>query len=217
MKRALIFVNGELNDGEMVQQTLSVEPTPFVIAADGGARIAQRMDMRVDLLIGDMDSLMTDELNEFAAAGVEIQRFPKEKDETDLELALLAAVERGYDWIRLLGVVGGRLDQLLANMYLLALPELEGRDVRIIDGWQEVRLVRAGTYTLEGSAGDTVSLIPFGGAARGIHTENLYYPLNHETLEFGPARGVSNVMETSAASIRFEAGLLLLVHTIGRA
>lgn len=217
MKPALIFVNGELHDGEMVQRVLAVEPAPFVIAADGGARVAQRLNIPVDLLIGDMDSLMGDEVSAFEKQGVEICRFPKEKDETDLELALLAAAERGYDWIRLLGVVGGRLDQLLANMYLLALPQVQGLDVRIVDGWQEVRLIHSGTHTLQGSAGDTVSLIPFGGAARGITTENLYYPLKNETLEFGPARGISNVMEGNTATIRFESGVLLIVHTIGRA
>jgi len=81
----------------------------------------------------------------------------------------------------------------------------------------EARLLLPGTTTLAGAAGDTVSLIPLSGTAQRIRTENLYYPLNDEDLYFGPARGVSNVMNGLTARITFEGGALLLVHTLGKA
>lgn len=217
MKSVLIFANGEPNDGDMVQRVLTGAPDAYVIAADGGARVAEYFNRDVDLVIGDMDSLSPQEVDELAENGAQIDRHPPEKDATDLELALEYAVEHGAEWVRVIGGLGGRFDQAMANVYLLALPALADCDVSIVAAKQEIRLLRAGIHTLTGHAGDTVSLIPVGGDVRGIVTDNLKYPLQDETLMFGPARGVSNVMLSATATVTVGAGVLLCVHTIGRA
>lgn len=217
MTHALIFANGEINDGAMVQRALIHAPDALVVAADGGARVAAHYGVKVDVVIGDMDSLDTAEVEALARSGAELRRHSQEKDETDLELALMLVCERGARWIRIIGAVGGRLDQTLSNIYLLALPQLEGCDARIVAGMQETRLVRAGTTVIDGAAGDTVSLIPLNGTVRGVRTEGMYYPLHDEDLFFGPARGVSNVMTGAQASVTTRDGVLLLVHTLGRA
>ncbi len=210
----LIFANGDVNDGPMVRCALSTAHDARIVAADGGARVARHFGLAIDILIGDMDSVDSAQL---AVHGVDVRRYPPEKDETDLELALMLAAEEGAEWIRVIGGVGDRLDQTLANVYLLALPILASCDVRMVAGKQEVRLLRPGEHQMNGSVGDTVSLIPLGGAASGVQTENLRYPLRDETLEFGPARGISNVMQANSALIRLNDGMLLLVHTVGRA
>ena len=112
---------------------------------------------------------------------------------------------------------GGRLDQILSNIYLLALPILEGRDVKLVAGKQAAWLARPGKTKINGAVGDTISLIPLKGTVRGVRTENLYYPLKDEDLYFGPARGVSNVMTAHRAAVSVREGVLLVVHTIGRA
>ncbi len=216
--RALIFANGDINDGRMVRRALDgARDGTFVIAADGGARIARHYGLPIDLVIGDMDSISADDLNALAANGVTVERFPVHKNETDLELALNRAVENGARWIRVVGGLGDRLDQTLSNVYLLALPALQGVDAALVAGNSETRLLLPGESTVSGAAGDTVSLIPLSGIARGVRTENLYYPLNDEDLLFGPARGVSNVMTGETARVSFREGTLLLVHTLGRA
>lgn len=191
MSHALIFANGDKNDGAMVRRALSAAESPLVVAADGGARVASAFGLQVDVVVGDMDSLSTDELDNLIAAGAQVLRHLPEKDATDLELALYTVAERGATWIRLIGGIGDRIDQTLANIYLLALPVLAGRDVRLVAGKQETRLLRPGVHDIDGATGDTVSLIPVGGAVEGIRTENLYYPLNDEALDFGPARGLA--------------------------
>lgn len=201
----------------MVRRAINNAQSPFVVAVDGGARIAQHFALTIDLLIGDMDSLTDDEFQTIVDSGAEIQRHPPEKDLTDLELALVTVAERDYDSIRIIGGLGGRIDQTLANIYLLTLPELEGCDVQIVAGKQSIYLLKSGTHTLHGAKDDTISLIPIGGAVRGIHTENLYYPLNNDILDFGHARGISNVMTADTATLTIGAGNLLVVHTIGRA
>jgi thiamine pyrophosphokinase len=214
---ALIFANGQIEDGEMVQRALAQAGAALVVAADGGARVAQHYGLRVDAVIGDMDSLDADEQASFAASGTKLLQHPAEKDETDLELALIWAVERGASWLRLIGATGGRLDQTLSNIYLLTLPILARADVQMVAGKQAIWIIGAGTNTLEGQPGDTISLIPLNGTVRGVRTENLYYPLRDEDLYFGPARGVSNVMTAARAAVTVREGVLLVVHTIGRA
>ena len=200
----------------MVRRALALGALARVIAADGGARAAAALGCAVHTVIGDMDSLTPDEIAALRAQGTEVIRHPEEKDETDLELALqLAAADA--TWIRIIGALGGRLDQLIANIYLLALPELAGCDVRLVDNRQEAWLMFPGECVIDGAAGDTLSLIPINGAAQGVQTTNLYYPLNDETLAFGPARGVSNVFDAAQVRVALREGLLLVVHTVGRA
>lgn len=215
--KVLVFANGEVGDGPQVRRVLSGAGGAAVVAADGGARVAQYYGLPVHTLIGDMDSLTEDELAALAKQGTDIRRYPEEKNETDLELALLWAAQLGAVWIRIIGAVGGRLDQTLGNVYLLALPELAGRDARLVAGQQETWLLHPGESVIHGAPGDTISLVPISGLVRGVRTENLYYPLRDETLAFGPARGMSNVMQSDTARVWTQDGILLVVHTLGRA
>ncbi|GAB4530188.1 MAG: thiamine diphosphokinase [Anaerolineae bacterium] len=217
MTQALIFANGDVFDGPMVRRAIADTTNPLIVAADGGARIAWYYHFVVHAVVGDMDSLTPEELAVLVGLGAEVVRHPPEKDFTDLELALKYASEQDVDWMRVVGGIGDRLDQTFANVYLLALPELHGRDVRLVAGKQEIRLLMPGEYRISGEKGDTISLIPMGGPVRGILTENLYYPLNDEALKFGPARGISNVMTSTEAQVSHQEGTLMLVHTIGRA
>lgn len=214
---ALIFANGDLNDGPAVRLALASVENPLVIAADGGARNALACDLTPHLIIGDFDSLTPAELRMFTANGADIQRHSPQKDETDLELVLLAAAERDCNPILVIGGIGDRLDQTLGNVYLLGLPALRGRDCRMVAGRQTAWLIYPGENTITGTPGDTLSLIPISDAVHGITTHNLQYPLKSETLRFGPARGISNVFTENSVRITFDDGILLIVHTIGRA
>jgi thiamine pyrophosphokinase len=148
------------------------------------------------------------------ATGCQLIAHPAHKDETDLELALRYAVDQGATEVLVFGALGGRLDQTLANVLLLALPELRGVRVKIVGPELEVLLVRD-QETIEGRPGDTVTLLPIGGDVTGITTEGLEYPLRDGTLYFGPARGVSNALTAPTAHLRVKTGLLLVVHITG--
>ncbi|MCX7682395.1 MAG: thiamine diphosphokinase [Anaerolineae bacterium] len=206
--RALIFANGEC----VLPPYRLVHPGDLIIAANGGRRHAAALGLTPHIVIGDLDSLTPDDREALEAAGVEIISFPPRKDETDLELALGYAVRAGADQITILGAVGDRLDQTIANVTLLALPELEGVDVRIVNGSQTAFLIWD-EAVIAGRPGDTVSLIPWGGDAFGISTEGLEWPLRNEPLYFGSARGVSNVLISEQARIRVSKGRLLCVVT----
>jgi len=208
--RAVIFANGELRSPAAARRML--DPQDLMIAADGGLEHMLRMAVLPHLLIGDLDSVDTSQLPHLEASGTEIRRYPPEKDETDLELAVQAAVQLGCGELLILGGLGGRLDHTLGNLALLAQPALAGVSARLEDGIEEAFLIRS-QAGIDGAAGDVISLIPFQGEAIGVSTSGLKYPLNAETLHAHHTRGISNVMLAASAEVRLESGLLLCIHT----
>ncbi|MET0772293.1 MAG: thiamine diphosphokinase, partial [Candidatus Limnocylindrales bacterium] len=193
-------------------------PGTLVIGADGGAGRALRAGVHVDLVVGDLDSLDGADLDRLVAAGSDVTRAGRDKDESDTELALLAAIDRGCEPIVVLGALGGpRLDHELANLLLLAHPRLDDRDVSIVDGATTVRRIGTadgpGALDLEGAPGDLLTLLPLAGPVDGVTTHHLRYPLRGECLLPGPARGLSNELLTPTASVTTERGRLLVVHT----
>jgi len=207
-KKVVIIANGQLPDEEQAREL--VHMADLLICADGGAAHALRLGLRPHLVIGDMDSLTPAQLDALRDTGAHLIAHPASKDETDLELALLRAVEQGAEEILILGALGGRADQTLANVLLLARPELGETYTRIIAGKEELFLINGEGY-IKGQPGDTVSLLPLAGDAKGITTEGLEYALHEGTLRFGLARGVSNVLTAPRAHVQVREGLLLCV------
>ncbi len=184
----------------------------LLIAADGGGTALFAFGYTPHLLIGDLDSIDPAALAAYQARGVTIERHRPDKDETDLELALLAAVRMGASRIDVIGALGGRWDQSLANVALLGMAELRDCRVRLIDEPQQIWLVTDESL-IPGAVGDTVSLLPFGGDAHGITTAGLAYPLQDGSLFYDRARGVSNVITDSPARVQVRQGRLLVVWT----
>jgi thiamine pyrophosphokinase len=209
-QRAVIFVNGKVRSFTGVRALL--RPDDLLIAADGGLYHLLRLGLKPHLLVGDLDSVNPADLPALENAGVIIRRFPVDKDETDLELAILTAIEQDCRSILLVGALGGRLDQTLGNLFLLTQPALQEMDVRMDDGMEEVFLVRS-SADLTGRAGDIVSLLPLNGPATGVVTSGLRYPLQDETLHPDRTRGISNRMLGNSASISLKQGLLVCIHT----
>jgi thiamine pyrophosphokinase len=209
MPRAVIFANGIIANPAAARRLL--QRGDWIVAADGGLHNALSAGAAPIAVIGDMDSISPSELDNAERTGAQILRFPKEKDETDLELAIRYVLENQATEIMVIGALGGRLDQTLGNLSLL-LGVPAGVDIRLDDGQEEVRLVDH-PILIAGNPGDVVSLIPWGVAVTGIRTEGLRYPLNGETLFPHQSRGISNEMIGLNASIKFSEGKLIVVHT----
>jgi thiamine pyrophosphokinase len=209
LQRILIFANGELPDIHKAQAL--AEHDDYIICADGGTRHALDLGLRPDLIVGDLDSAEEGQLQVLRESGVAFETFSHDKNETDLELAIQRAIERKPGKIVIVGALGGRLDQTLANITLLSDPRLATIDIRLDDGMEEVLLCRV-RVEVYGQSGDIVSLIPWQGPALGVRTEHLKWPLHSETLYPNKTRGVSNEMLGKSASILIDDGLLLVVH-----
>lgn len=207
--RIIIFANGELPNIEKARALLKHDD--FIICADGGTRHALAMGLTPHIVIGDMDSLPKEfSLSTFDG---EVVLYPKDKNETDLELAIDHAITMNLKQIFILGALGGRIDQTLANISLLTNFKLATCDLRLIDGVEEIFFCRD-QVEVRGRSGDVVSLIPWAGNVEGVSTENLKWKLNNETLYSDKTRGISNEMKSDIATISIKKGLLLVVHQL---
>ncbi|MEW6084403.1 MAG: thiamine diphosphokinase [Chloroflexota bacterium] len=216
MQRIIIFANGELPDLEKARALL--RPDDYIICADGGTRHALALGLTPDLVVGDMDSIASNEWKVLEEKSIPVELFPRDKNETDLELAINKAAEMNPAEIVIVAALGGRMDQTLANIVLLSNSYLVTGNVYLDDGIEQILFCRAKSpqgnqVEVRGRSGDTVSLIPWGGPVHGIRTENLKWRLDRETLYPEKTRGVSNEMTSDTAFVKIESGSLLIVHT----
>ncbi len=210
--RAVIFVNGSLPDPSAVRDLL--HPEDALIAADGGTRHLRTLGLQPQVVIGDLDSTPAELSARLEKQGAHLLRFPRDKEQTDLELALRYAVDQGYKKLLLVAALGGRVDQTLGNLSLLADPALAELDVRLEDGVEEVFFVRRKAH-VQGHPREVVSLIPWGGPVEGVRTEGLRWELQREMLSPYKTRGISNELVGDRAAISLVSGLLLIVHRRG--
>ena len=205
----VVVVGGDAPDGSAA---VDLPPDATVIAADSGVDHAHRLGLHVDVAVGDFDSVSPAGLARAEREGARVERHPAEKDRTDLEIALDAALTLAPTDVLVIGGDGGRLDHLLANVLVLTSPSYAGVRVRARLGPASVHVLRGGDeVVLDGRPGDTVTLLSVHGPATGIRTAGLRYPLADEALAPGTSRGVSNVLEEPPARVALRDGVLLAV------
>jgi thiamine pyrophosphokinase len=207
IKRIIIFANGQLPNLEKARALLHDDD--FIIAADGGTRHALALGLMPNVIVGDLDSLPSD--FEPSTFNGEIVLYPKDKNETDLELAIQHALTLKPEQIIILAALGGRLDQTLGNIALISNLQPSTCNLQLNDGLEEVFFCRD-HVEINGNSGDTVSLIPWQGEVAGIVTTGLKWRLQNETLYPNKTRGISNELIDDSASIQINSGLLLIVH-----
>jgi len=181
----------------------------LVVAADGGLEVLRQADRRVHALVGDMDSIEAESLAWAQSSGAEIITHSTRKDFTDLELAIEHACSRA-EAVHVIASVSGRLDHAIANLLILASPHWADTDVTATVDAAHIEVVR-GSHSLHAEVGETVSLLAVGARCRVLQTCGLEYPLLDEWLEPASARGVSNVITDSPATINVVEGVLLAV------
>ena len=209
--KAVIVAHGDVDPRDRAE----LDGADVIVAADGGTLALERWGVLPKAIVGDLDSLGMERAVEYGGRGVAVLPYSPEKDESDLELAIAYAIESKADEIVLLGVFGGaRLDHELANALLIAATAYRGKRLRAVLGDITVRAVHGGErLELGGAPGDLVTLLAAGGDAEGVRTHRLRYPLAGETLFFGAARGLSNVVVSEGASVTCERGAVLVIET----
>ncbi len=209
MKRAIIFLNGNAPDTASVKQ--AIKKTDTIICADGGAAHAVKAGFLPHVVIGDFDSLNPAERSKLEKEDIAWITYPPEKNETDSELVVSYALDKGFTGLVFFGVFGDRYDHVLANLTMFA--EISKTvDVTVVDGKQELLFIH-GKRVFQGSPGELVSLIPFKDDVEGITTSGLVYALLNEKLYFGKTRGISNVFLKEEATVEITSGVLLAIYT----
>jgi thiamine pyrophosphokinase len=206
---ALVFAGGDPVDGDVAARLPQSGVT--VVAADSGVEHALAIGRGVDLVIGDFDSADPAAVDTAVAGGAEVRRYPSDKDQSDLELALHAARAGGARRVIVVGGYGGRLDHSLANALLLASPSFADLDIEALVGDARITVIHR-EARLTGAPGELCSLLAVGGTARGVRTRGLRYPLEGEDLLPGSTRGVSNEFSEPVATVSLDHGALLAVQ-----
>ena len=196
-RHAVVVANGDA-DPTRLRELIDADPRPLLIAADGGARAVLAIGLLPDLVVGDGDSLTPRRSRRLVAAGVELRLASPDKDESDTELCLLAAIEAGATRITILGAFGGdRPEHTVANLLLLADPRLDGREVELHAGGVPDHPHRRGSttaraWTSPAHPGTTSRCSRSADRSPGSARRGLRFPLADETLTVGPTRGLSN-------------------------
>ncbi|MEZ4623165.1 MAG: thiamine diphosphokinase [Caldilineaceae bacterium] len=211
--RIILFANGQVGDYSALAQL--IRPTDYLIAADGGTHHALTLGRTPHAIIGDLDSVDDATLAKLSAQ-VYIERHPPDKNQTDLELALDYALrqtaEQNVSAIWIVGALGGRLDQMLGNIFILAQREWP-LPVILADGAVRAQIVRPEQpLTLAARPGDTISALPLSDTVTGITYTGMRYPLENHTLSLGSTRGISNEVIAEAATVHVTSGKLLIVE-----
>ncbi|MBS60951.1 MAG: thiamine diphosphokinase [Anaerolineaceae bacterium] len=209
-ERAIIIANS--NQSVRNDLTSIISSKDLLIAADGGGKHCLDAGWTPQIIIGDLDSISKTELNKLIDLGTEVLTYPVRKNETDLELAMTLAIKKGVKEVIVLSALGGRWDHTLGNIMLLAHNKFESTRIRIIENNQEINLIRAEhTYSINGTPGDTISLIPISNTAVGVTASGLEYQLDNSTLAFGATLSLSNKLIARQATIKMKKGLLICI------
>lgn len=195
--------------GEFTARNLNPKPEDLIIAADGGYRYLQSLNIVPHILLGDFDSLGEPPT---LPEGVTLIRHPVRKDDTDTGLALSVGYDRGYRDFALYGCGGGRMDHLLANFQSMGRYAALGAQVRLIDPGYTAYAVANGSLTLPPAPeGTLVSVFCHGSAAHGVTLQGLSYPLQEATLTCDVPLGVSNAYLAAQPIISVRDGTLLVL------
>jgi thiamine pyrophosphokinase len=206
----VIFANGPLEMDRLDEQALG--KFDLIIATDGGASHCRSYNLTPDVVIGDMDSIPDRLLEELQLLGVQIFTFPRHKDQTDLELAIDLAIERGATAIVILGALGERWDMSISSVMLLAAPRYAGIEMTVQTGTTRLFCLR-GPIRKEfaGGPGDRLSILPLSKTVTGVTLQGLAYPLANREIPLGSTLGISNIVTAPEVSISLSEGILLCV------
>ena len=210
-KNALIIGGGLVNTGYNTHKV--IEDSDFIIAADGGLDNCIHLNINPDLIIGDLDSATTSSLDLAKDNNWIIRKFSRDKNETDGELAILAAIDYGANNINIIGALKGndRFDHPIGNMFLISSDSFKDQNITLVEETYEIRVLRKHQIlTLSGQPGDIVSLISISDISKGIITWGLKYDLSGVSILRGSTRGMSNELIWRNIEVSISDGILMV-------
>ena len=211
MYQNIIIVSGGCAvDPAFFIQQIEKTKNRLIICCDGGARHFRKLQIKPDVIIGDMDSIDSAQLAKCSRQQIEIIRYSANKDFTDTELAIDYAMKLKPQKILIWCALGGRIDHTLANVFLLLKGQERGIEMFLMDEYCEA-FIPDKEHFFNKEKGETVSLLPLTPEVTGITLSGFIYPLQNGTLKMGESRGISNIINQAQAVIKIKKGKLLVI------
>lgn len=205
--RAFIYVGGEIFADGIIDRPTGDD---LKICADCGYKNAQKIGIVPDFAVGDFDSGSLEEI----PRDTEIIEVPAEKDFTDASFAVDLALERGADFIYIIGGLGGRLDHTMANMGILERLWSMGVRAFITDGKNRARYIERTSELVPRAGFKYLSIIAADKEARGVSAEGCKYPLKNARLSRNNnSFSTSNEILKNCALISVKKGGLFIIES----
>ncbi len=208
--KGLIIASGNINNYFFLKEL--IDKHDFILCVDGGIDHVIDMDIKINLIIGDLDSISKKGLNYIEEKNIEVERHPIIKNKTDTELAVSWMIERKFSEITMVGVIGSRMDHTLANIYLLKYIFDNNIDGKIIDENNIIRYTDS-FIKLKKIDGYNVSVIPVSNEGCIISLKGFLYELNKAHIPFASTLGISNKMVEDQGTILVEKGQILVTES----
>lgn len=207
-----IILNGKIKNYDYIKNIITKNNYDYIICADGGANHSYKMGITPDYIIGDLDSISSNIIDFYKLKNVKFEKFPSKKNETDTEICVYLASRLNAKEIDFIGALGGRLDHMIANINLLYYVRNQGIYTKIISEDEDIYIAINEEISISGDMGDTISVIPLNGDAKGVTLNRLEYPLNNYDMKFSLPLGISNVMLDKKCNIKVEQGSLIIIR-----
>ncbi len=204
--RAFIYTGGSVLAENVTERP---KDDDLVIAADAGLINARRFRLEPHVLVGDFDSLGEPDVGE----QTEVIRVPAQKNETDTQLAVKIALERGARDIVIVGGLDGRLDHTLSVLGILEYLDSIHVHGLITNGKNRARFLRNNSTLIPRSAFHYLSLIAADPKVKGVTVEGCKYPLHRATLDRLNQYAVSNEIDGNCALIDVRRGGVWIVES----
>ncbi len=212
---SVLVVTGGRIEEKFLKDLLEREHFSMIIAADHGLVVVDKLGISPDYIVGDFDSVPETLLKRYRESLTPIETFPREKDKTDTQIAIEAALFHKATNIVLVGATGSRLDHTMANIHLLLLPLQMDINACIMDEYNKIYLKRKSFRIVKQKQhGNYVSLLPFTEEVNGLTLSGFHYPLNQIRLTAGSSLGISNEIIEEVAEVEFINGTLLVIESM---
>ena len=190
--KVVIISGGDLGDVDYIEEHLP--EWDLIICADGGARHLEKLNLRPNILVGDFDSISPTLLQKYKEMDITVEPYPREKDWTDTQIAVDLAIDKGADWVYIIGGLGSRWDHSYANIMLLYRLAKKGVRAKILPINNTIEIAND-ILEIRGQVGQTLSLLPFSQDVIVEFSQGLVYPLDNLTLALDFPLGISNILK----------------------
>jgi len=201
-KKVLIVAGGKTPSDSWLE---AISKQFDIWVADKGIQCCRRIDMVPVAVLGDGDSSSLDDWDWAKERGAHIYRYPKDKDYTDLQLALMQ-IGNMYQLpsVFITAGLGGRLDHTLSNVFSLIWAEKWKVDaLGFLDEDESFILLKSGEKLSIhfNEKPFALSLLSLSPQSRGINLRGVKWELEDTSLKLEEPFAVSNELRAEEEDV----------------